>query len=743
MKRLLIGNVGGWPLACVLALLVSNCLLVPERGYVGERAANSRPHCQITGGVLVDTTDPALAEKNVQARVHFYWFGSDNDGLIRWFEWAVDDTISEGAWHETINFDEIISFDAKQRTTGEDFADWHTFFIRSVDDQYGRSRPDRRFFNAHTIAPESEITGPEQHTGTPTWARTLRIKWKGEDTDGSRADGLPAWFEYKWVNFGASLPQADQLALIRSEFANRANLFLVDSLSRNDFPDDGGAYYASALKEWIRVPGTESEVWLENMVSGQKYGFVVRAIDEAGAMEPDLNSENWALFTATDRKIIITVSEPALGRKVFAGSLTPWEVDVVPGQTIRFEWTGDASDAGADPGPSNYAFDILYPDREVERSLDGMGGWIGWGMRLRMDRSVSFPPQDEGLEHKFYLKMRDVSGFQGTETLCPVEIKVVRFSFHKKFLIVDDIGRLPRSCISQQSAPTDAVMDAWTWDPDGNSVFESIQEHLAESEEPGHYTAFGAGDNEELNTNQEAFFDSLVQYQTLIWISGAIESNLLSTFGSGDSPMDSYIGAGGNILLLADHGPVSMIVGFPLSGTDEECPATTAATGDLVQPWDSFSFLYTQLHLRGCVNSPHDFTSPLFHAGDMTGARAENQIYPDLKVDPQRYGCSNKGVWQYEVLWDDQADPYAPRWYEEDPNLEILYRTQTLDPGSEFNDRPVAYRIKPNEVEEDDAGGLPAGRVVVFSFHPYYFEQGAVKTTMTLALRWALTGSEF
>jgi len=148
-------------LGCValMTLLGTQCLLLPEDDFSGSIVANERPNASITGGVLEDSLD---IDEN---RVHFYWYGSDDDGVIQWFEWAVDDTISEEAWHRTTSFDEWIFTRATQPVGTSGYSDWHTFYVRSVDDQYTRSRPDIRFFNAHTIAPTSEILEPDPVDG--------------------------------------------------------------------------------------------------------------------------------------------------------------------------------------------------------------------------------------------------------------------------------------------------------------------------------------------------------------------------------------------------------------------------------------------------------------------------------------------------------------------------------------------------------------------------------------------------
>ncbi|MCK4413691.1 MAG: hypothetical protein KAY32_09110 [Candidatus Eisenbacteria sp.] len=722
----------------VLAIVVPQCLLVPERGLVGEHVANQRPSVRITGGVVIDAIDPDSAA-DATARVHFYWFGSDNDGVIRWFEWAIDDTVSEDAWQRTERFDAQIPFQAHTRASEDDFSGWHTFFVRSVDDDYARSAADRRFFNAHTIAPETEIIQPRQTDPNVRWARTLKVTWSGEDADGSRADRLPSFFEYKRVRF-LSTPDWTRPDKIREAFEALPNEFLVDSLNANDYPPGEAGYYAAALRSWVRVPGTVGDVWLKNLQSGQRYGFAVRAIDEAGAVEPDIDWDNWIIFIAKEKQILLTVSEPSFGAKLFSlHEYQTWEVSVAPEQFFRFQWSGDASNSGTDPGPSNYGFDIPEPEEEIDRALDGMGGWIGWGMRSKMDAAVSFPREDEGITHNFYMKMRDISGLKETETRAHVAMTVARLSFYKKFLIIDDIvgGLVPRRCnISDpRGAPTDQQSDEYIL-----RIFESVNEFLPEGDEVGIYNFWGNNDARAELRHDDAFLDTLGLYQNLIWVTGASEeTGLQSTARSG--LLASYIGAGGNMLLTCYLGPMTALVeDFSVWDDEPRCPYEVLTPGAI---WDPFSLLYQQLRLRGCIDIPRDDAAGDNHyiRYSMVGARAENQLYPDLALDWEEWGCTDRGLWQFEALWPDIQDPDEVPWYDQDNGLEILYRSMTFRETSRLDSLPIAYRTF--ATAEDSTQGIMPGRIVVFGFDPYYFQEHSVKGAMTLALQWVVTGSEF
>lgn len=721
---------GRWIGLALLALLVlltlPQCLLLPESGFVGEPAPNVKPSVKITGGVLLDSVD-------TDARVRFYWFGSDDDGIIRWFEWAIDDTLSEEGWHRTTSFDAVIPFRAKDAQAGTDFAGWHTFYVRSVDNDYSRSHADRRFFNTHTIAPNTKIVSPVQD-GNERWASTLNITWLGDDPDGSRADGQPTFFEYKLIRFEGPVNFGDLIG-IRADFADFPNQ-LLDSLKVQDYPDDP-VYFEGVRRSWIRVPGAVNHRWLRNLTAGRKYGFAVRAIDEAGALEPELGWNNWVIFDVQDKVIDVYLSEPSLGVRKFNSSVyETWEVNVAPEQRIRFRWVGDASASGTDAGPCNYGLDIPEPDEEIDKSVDGIGGWIGWADRTQMLQSFSFPRADEGLTHNFYLKMRAVSMMQETETKCHVAITVSRLSFNKKFMFVDDQRRAPRGCLFSTPKPSDGESDALR-----QRLFASMADYLPTGEEPFTYDAYGPRDELALPVLPDNLdlLSLLGTYQTVIWDLGTTGANLYRTAATrGD--LSRYRGAGGNLLMLLDQGAISPFTDdFQPGSPEPRCPSEGITTAD---PWNVFSFPYVHLHLRNCIDKPReDLGIPAFRQMTMVSAKAENALYPDLDLRAQAWGCSDRGVWHYEVLWPETRDPNELPWFERDSGLEILYRARTFNTTARLDSLPVAWRTF--ATREDSLAGVFPGRAVVFAFHPWFFDEQNMTGAMTLALRWLVTGSDF
>ncbi len=721
------GRMRHWSLLRRLAILllgglVSGCLLLPEDGFIGEADRNLPPRVQITGGVLGDSLEAGNY-------VRFFWFGSDTDGIIRWFEWAVDDTVTEQAWQRTTNFDEMIFTRATTPDPGDDdYSDWHTFYVRSVDDEFMRSEPDHRFFNAKTIAPTSRIDRPQPVDGA-RWASTLRMSWVGEDLDAASADKLPAEYEIKHViNPGVDPTRQDDVEQL---FRESRNLLLAPQ--EGNYPAEDPSYFEAAQRAWKRVPGDVTEQWIEGMTVGSSYGFAVRAIDEAGAMERKFRrNQNWVLFKIRDALITVVVFEPSMGAHRFDSPVfgNPWEVTVAPNQRFRFRWVADASASGTEPGPCNYGFDIPDPEDPTEpfRATDGLGGWIGWAPRQQMQDAISFPP-DGPLERYFYLKIRDISNRRETETKCVVKINVAEFAFTRKFLVIDDQRRRPQSPNADALPSGDAAEDAWRED-----VLRSMSEFLPLGEEPGAHSMFPDEATEPTVDIPDGFLSTLGEYQTVIWdCAGGADVGL--TQAATDMLLSRYIGAGGNLLLYTWVGPVSKITGSFSERAEEPAePRPDDLSAD--QAWNQFGFLWQHLHLRGAVDKARG--PDLWRdRRSLVRAVAADATFPDIPLDYARWGgpVGARGTHYFECLVPTPTEQGIEPWYEREAGLEPIYVARCWsDVGHNLNDKPVAWRTY--ATEEDLRLGLERGKIACFAFHPYYFDVAATEAAFSRALMW-------
>jgi hypothetical protein len=721
--------------AVLLAILNCQCILIPEDSFSGDMTENQRPSVSITGGVLEDNVD---LDRN---RVHFYWSGADEDGVVRWFEWAVDDTISEHAWRRATVFDDWVFTLAPN--PGEDgFTDWHTFYIRAVDDDYARSRPETRFFNSHTIAPISKIEKPEI-VDNAHWARTLRIMWSGLDDDAASADKAPAYYEVKHVHAaGVDVTRPEQVERLFEEGRNLLLSPKADSLPG----DTTSIYHERARRAWKRVPGTVTEQLLKDMTGGAKYGFVVRAIDEAGAVERGFYAErkrNWVVFTARNAQILVTVFEPAMGRRNFDASEygEPWKVTVTPNQRFRFQWIADASASGTDPGPCNYGFDIPDPDdpNEPFRAADGMGGWIGWAPRQQMNAAVSFT-LDGPRTHYFYLKMRDVSGKADTETKCIIQIDLVQFGFTRKFMVVDDQRLRPLRQWDNAVRATDEVEDPWR-----DGVLASMVDFLPMGEDPRQFSTFKKEDNSDAYDIPDGFLSTLGEYQTVIWdCAHGLSNDKPNPFSEAATSMvlSNYVGAGGNMLIFCWVGPVSKITRSFVEGPMGPSPDDVSDA----QAWNRFGFLWQYLHLRGPVDKPSEADRNVGRES-LVRAVSADPAYPDIPLDYARWGYDpmhpddKRGDHFFECLVPDPLKLGMAPWYEREEGLEAIYTARChTDINHNLNDKPITWRTF--ATQEDLQAGLRRGRIVCFAFHPFYYSSGSTEAAVSQSLMWLTTGAK-
>ena len=108
------------------------------------------------------------------------------------------------------------------------------------------------------------------------------------------------------------------------------------------------------------------------------------------------------------------------------------------------------------------------------------------------------------------------------------------------------------------------------------------------------------------------------------------------------------------------------------------------------------------------------------------------------------WGCPriDGGIWHFETLHSDtDEDDDEEPWFETEPGLEVLYRTRCRSAEAPIDSMPCAWRTFPTQ--EDSLAGLEPGCMVVFAFHPWWFDETQFTAATELALRWLVTGSDF
>ncbi|MCB9462307.1 MAG: hypothetical protein H6682_01270 [Candidatus Eisenbacteria bacterium] len=696
-----------------LGFLQIQCLLIPDDTEKGTRVANIRPSVRITAGASnSDTT-------GLSYKVLFRWNGVDVDGVVSLFQYAVDDTVTEGAWRDTTEYSARINFTAEVQDslTGDSsrFTDWHTFYIRAIDNESAVSVPDHRFFNAVTIAPETTIEFPIITSATPQLQQTLIVRWDGDDLDSSDPEQKPVAWEYKLVpveNIITDSPEVIEASIIESD-----NL-LLDTLRVGD------------KRRWIRVPFEESSLRLANLVPNSQLAFAVRAVDEAGAVEPGLEkNRNYIAFivSGVPGTPEITIGLPAGDSHRFtAAAPDPWEIEVPANREIRFRWTGDASAYGSEFGNSNYGLDIPDPEDETLRDPNGIGGWIGWGAWREVASPIVFSNAEAGQRHHFWVKGRDISDSRDSELLCEVSIFVVPFTFEKLALIVDDSKSVP--------------------DVDHDAFMKLVMaRRFLDFDEVDEFPLWGTPTEGSapvgLSTLQLSY---LAQYQHILW-----HTNRGVSGGPGlplnqiKDDLGTYLSAGGRMFLVGDRISSHMVDGvfrYPKDPPPLE--------GDEGGDFETDNFIWTHMRVRNRIVSLETGANPAqLEASGLVGARSLHPAYPDIDLDYQKWDpwlVLDGNAFQSGISrWEAVQGFFRP--IQRFAGMDSLYAPVTFDTTYTYGARHAGYDDavlgwRYESTRQDTIDGTEQGRLVVIDFQPYYFDANAVQDMGTSSINWLMTG---
>lgn len=728
-------------------LLLAGCLLIPDDQERGTRVTNTRPSVSITAGAA--TSDSS----GTDYKVTFQWRGSDDDGVVLRFEYAVDDTTTERAWEDTTGFSTLLKFRAthpSRQDSVRSFSDWHTFYIRAIDNEYASSTVDSRYFNATTIAPSSKITFPRVPSGAPSLVKTFVVEWEGEDIDSSDPERTPAFYEYKMIRLKSQFIPDEQI---------------LDSLRvlQNTFLD---TLVAGDRTRWVRVDGdTKTRVLRDLPDTGEEvFVFALRAVDEAGAVEPALErGDNWMVFHVQDRasQPTVDVLERSIGRHRFPTDGAVWTIEVPTKTEIRFRWTGDASYYGSKPGNVNYGLDVPDPADERYRDPMGIGGWIGWGKYTQVVTPLIFPDSEDGQTHLFYLRMRDVSDARSSERLCTIVMKVVAFTFERTALLVDD-ARL------SYAGATDAVHDAYV-----QRFIRRIYDFAPQGIDQIALYRPSVTNPEGRNPTQNDIIplDRLARYSTILWsfnfTTGSTSGFWLHEHEESSGRfaakrlLSPYIGAGGKFFLFGGRALSTTIKDIPGGPAGGDYPMLPPQAGPSDQDFGDDSFIWKFFHIRQQIvgiDAPNCYSTPPYEHQAWRDGLIEcvstNPAYPDLVLDPARHDkeapedCGGAdirppvgGIKDYEgVLFDRNYAPFFP-----EAGLDTLYTSVCYDwegsPPTKWNGSVVAQRYE--STRADTLAGSQQGRVMLFLFQPYPFYEAPAIDAGTAAINWLMTGQDY
>src|SRR5262245_33920608 len=271
--------------------------------------SNLAPETWITAAPqdTVTTRDPETGiaisptPGSIPFRYHLYWSGSDPDGAVVGFYWAVVETVGKIGeapipnlpgpkprdYHYTTARDSVFIFNVHEDTNNRQ----HAFFIYAVDNK-GKSDPTpaRVIFNSLDLYPPIPVIDAQCGTNDPIIIKT-----------GSHASGLLIHPDAAWDGFGTR------------PVARETTVALCDTFKLNSEPSDivpvGSVVHiqwhseitvannpAVAYKyktgegnevEFVQVPAsvtsTDYNTTDRNRLGAGLHVFTLRAIDQAGA----------------------------------------------------------------------------------------------------------------------------------------------------------------------------------------------------------------------------------------------------------------------------------------------------------------------------------------------------------------------------------------------------------------------------------------------------------------------------
>jgi hypothetical protein len=359
--------------------------------------------------------------------VEFYWEGWDVDGEVDYFLYAIDPPdmygTADSVWIKTEAHSGSFVFSATDFDTLYHWKDpqiaksWHVFVIRSVDDMGAISEPDYLAFNAATVAPRTQFTTPapinavNSYMGSPQEVgQRVTFRWRGDDVDGLLSDA-PVGYLLKVLD--VSDKRETELA----------DVVWADTTA------------------WIeRGSGVDDRKVVLDFDDGHNYAVVVRAIDEAGAVEPLLLLNGNMMWVGAREQLsepLMSVGSPDLGRRTWQGWAPDVETYEVPmGSMHEFSFSATCDWYGGVITGFSYGWDISDLESN-ETDPSGMGVWTPWSMS-RTTVAMTFT---EARDYFLYVRCKDDGGGR---TLATIRFRVIRYRPTKKLCYIDDWKKYPK-----------------------------------------------------------------------------------------------------------------------------------------------------------------------------------------------------------------------------------------------------------------------------------------------------------
>ena len=655
----------------VLALLLS-CLTFFS-GCEKDHATrtNKPPHVTVTGD------PPQGGVTNYYVTIS--WVGSDEDGVVKYFIYAIDDTT---VWTETKELQGTFLFAADSLREGEEFGRWHTFWIKAVDNDGASSLPGYLTFDARTVAPKTTILIPTCdpegqiicQDPLPLGA-SVKVVWQGEDPDSRDASKKPVAYQWRLLN------------LSKAGFAAGCTFGTLDPCAEllNYTP----AYSPDSTSFWSELT-TETEIRFTNLQAGTYWLFGVRAIDEAGAVEPFRHMWGNTIYFRTiswGGTPNLTICQSSACHEYPAeGSV--WERNTMVGRQINLTWKGDASYYGGTISGYRWGIDI--------ENLGDPSQWeTGWSPE-NVSATLSF---DQIGSHRVFVQVKD---YADAVQLGVVQFEVREFLFDRDVLYVDDYFDL---------VPGDAAHDAFI-----NSILTRCRQYTDSVYVFNTYRTGPGGQPPELATYLNVpSLEELTRHKVVIWDCYGPMNNF--TVGLNEvvtrGVLQQYLDLGGRLWVYGNQ-----TIKASLQGLDP----TVSYPIDLSDSRFLNSFPRAYLKISDLVNRSW-YTST--NKGDgFRGAvpnRAISDMLPTLDVDSTKAGPSPQGLWQIEAVMNAMQEPD----FMQRPDTLFFYRANYST--SPYNTKACGLRFFDRQ---------SGSKVVYLGFPIHYFSETSAESLATFVTDW-------
>jgi hypothetical protein len=387
--------------------------------------------------------------------IEFYWEGWDPDGEVDYYIYATDPPDMYGSedsiWTRTDANHGSFVFEASDYDTLYHWRDpqvaqsWHVFVIKAVDDMGAISEPDYVAFNAMTIAPRTQFTAPPPAGGIQEYRGVsqgvgLRVtfRWEGDDVDGIFTE-VPVRYLFKVTDVTGE-----------SNWTRLATRVWEDTT------------------EWIERAADDRNVVLD-LDDGHAYAITVRAIDEAGAVEPlILLNGNMLWVGARERDSFpeLSVRSVALGQRTWQGWKQDTETYEVP-QGSRYEFTvlGNADWYGGLITGFSFGWDLQDLESN-ETDPTGIGAWTPWST------SRTTIPAEFTEERDYFLNVR-CKDDGGGWTLATIQFHVIQLSSTKNLCYIDDWRKYPKTTLGGEELDDrvwQAMLEGYNYGEDWEDV---------------------------------------------------------------------------------------------------------------------------------------------------------------------------------------------------------------------------------------------------------------------------------